>query len=203
MEGDSVMAIVITNGTYFISYTENNKMIKNKDIETAYNFPVISDAIKVMIHSTRKTKGYYVLDTFTNHVLWKHMTSEEYEKIKMEKLERVEAKRDNKGKIKRRTYSQDTRKLIYNNAGGCCELCGKKLLFEDMTIDHVIPLSMGGADEVENLSCVCLSDNKFKSNILPDDFMERITEIFMYQMEKKYSYSLKWKIVHKLLVRMV
>lgn len=203
MEGDSVMAIVITNGTYFISYTENNKMIKNKDIETAYNFPVISDAIKVMIHSTRKTKGYYVLDTFTNHVLWKHMTSEEYEKIKMEKLERVEAKRDNKGKIKRRTYSQDTRKLIYNNAGGCCELCGKKLLFEDMTIDHVIPLSMGGADEVENLSCVCLSDNKFKSNILPDDFMERITKIFIYQMEKKYSYSLKWKIVHKLLVRMV
>ena len=203
MEGDSIMAIVITNGTYFISYTENNKMIKNKDIETAYNFLVISDAIKVMKHSTRKTKGYYVLDTFTNHVLWRHMTSEEYEKIKMEKLERVEAKRDNKGKIKRRTYSQDTRKLIYNNAGGCCELCGKKLLFEDMTIDHVIPLSMGGADEVENLSCVCLSDNKFKSNILPDDFMERITEIFMYQMEKKYSYSLKWNIVHKLLVRMV
>lgn len=202
MEGDSVMAIVITNGTYFISYTENNKMIKNKDIETAYNFPVISDAIKVMKHSTRKTKGYYVLDTFTNHVLWKHMTNEELVQLKRDKTESVDIKRNSNGKIKRRTYSQDTRKLIYNNAGGCCELCGRKLLFEDMSLDHVIPLSRGGIDNVENLSCVCYEDNQFKNNILPEDFMERITKIFIYQMEKKYSYSLKWKIVYWLLNRM-
>ena len=62
---------------------------------------------------------------------------------------------------------------------------------------------MGGLDEVENLSCVCLDDNRFKSNILPEDFMERITSIFMYQMERKNSQSLKWKIVHKLLVKMI
>ena len=37
----------------------------------------------------------------------------------------------------------------------------------------------------------------------PDDFMERITEIFMYQMEKKQSKRLLWKIVHKLLNKMV
>ena len=72
-----------------------------------------------------------------------------------------------------------------------------------MSLDHVIPLSRGGIDNVENLSCVCYEDNQFKNNILPEDFMERITKIFIYQMEKKYSYSLKWKIVHKLLVRMV
>lgn len=203
MEGDSVMAIVITNGTYFISYTENNKMIKNKDIETAYNFPVISDAIKVMKHSTRKTKGYYVLDTFTNRMLWKHMTNEELVQVKRDKAKSSDIKRNSKGKIKRRTYSQDTRKLIYNNAGGCCELCGRKLLFEDMSLDHVIPLSRGGIDNVENLSCVCYEDNQFKNNILPDDFMERITKIFIYQMERKHGNSFKWKIAYWLLVRMV
>ena len=106
-------------------------------------------------------------------------------------------------KNKRKTYSQSTRKLIYNNAGGRCELCGRKILFEDMTLDHVIPLSMGGADEVENLSCVCFADNLFKGNILPSDFMERITEIFMYQMEKKYKNSIAWKMVHIMLKRMI
>lgn len=203
------MAIIITNGTDYVMFKEflnqsqNSGIRKTKDIEEAYNFTLVSDAIKVMKHSTRKTKGYYVLDTFTNRVLWKHMTNEELVQVKRDKTESVDIKRNSNGKIKRRTYSQDTRKLIYNNAGGCCELCGRKLLFEDMSLDHVIPLSRGGIDNVENLSCVCYEDNQFKNNILPEDFMERITKIFIYQMEKKYSYSLKWKIVHKLLVRMV
>ena len=29
--------------------------------------------------------------------------------------------------------------------------------------------------------------------------MERITAIFMYQMEKKYSRKIRWRIVHKAL----
>ena len=72
-----------------------------------------------------------------------------------------------------------------------------------MTIDHVNPLSMGGEDDVENLACTCYPCNLFKGNILPDDFMERITEIFMYQMEKKSKGKLKWKIVHRILRKMV
>ncbi len=35
------------------------------------------------------------------------------------------------------------------------------------------------------------------------DFMERITRIFLYQMEKKQSKQLLWKIVHKLLNKMI
>lgn len=48
------------------------------------------------------------------------------------------------GKAKRKTYSKDTRKLIYLNTSGRCELCGKKILLDDMTIDHINPLSRGG-----------------------------------------------------------
>ena len=203
------MAIIITNGTDYVMFKEflnqsqNSGIRKTKDIEEAYNFTLVSDAIKVMKHSTRKTKGYYVLDTFTNRVLWKHMTNEEIVQLKRDKTESVDIKRNSNGKIKRRTYSQDTRKLIYNNAGGCCELCGRKLLFEDMSLDHVIPLSRGGIDNVENLSCVCYEDNQFKNNILPDDFMERITKIFIYQMERKHGNSFKWKIAYWLLNEMV
>ena len=72
-----------------------------------------------------------------------------------------------------------------------------------MTIDHVNPLSMGGEDDVENLACTCYPCNLFKRNILPDDFMERITEIVMYQMEKKSKGKLRWKIVHRILNKIV
>ena len=65
-----------------------------------------------MKHSTRKTKGYYVLDTFTNRMLWKHMTNEELVQVKRDKAKSLDIKRNSKGKIKRRIYSQDTRKFI-------------------------------------------------------------------------------------------
>ena len=72
-----------------------------------------------------------------------------------------------------------------------------------MTIDYITPLAMGGEDDVENLSCTCYPCNLFKGNILPSDFMERITDIFLYQMEKQHKDRVKWKIVHKMLNKMI
>ena len=83
------------------------------------------------------------------------------------------------------------------------ELCGRKILFEDMTIDHVTPLAMGGEDDVKNLSCTCYPCNLFKGNILPSDFLERITDIFLYQMERRHKDRVKWKIAHKKLNKMI
>lgn len=203
-----IMAIVITNGDFYVTFdsfanaSQNSGIKKTTNIEEAYDFTLVSDAIKVMRRSTKKTKDYYVLDTFTNHILWKRMTQEEIIQAQEDKIYNT-VKRNINGKIKRKAYSQSTRKIIYNRAGGRCELCGRKLLLEDATLDHVIPLSKGGIDDVNNLACVCFEDNQFKNNILPDDFMERITKIFMYQMEKKHNNSLKWKIVHRLLYKMV
>ena len=65
------------------------------------------------------------------------------------------------------------------------------------------PLAMGGEDDVENLSCTCYPCNLFKGNILPSDFMERITDIFLYQMEKQHKDRIIWKIVHKILNKMI
>lgn len=104
---------------------------------------------------------------------------------------------------KRRKYSADVRKMIYDKAGGRCVLCGRKILFEDMTLDHIIPLAMNGPDEVENLQCTCELCNRAKASALPEEFIDRISSIFMYQMEKKYVDKFKWKIVHKFLKNMV
>lgn len=70
-------------------------------------------------------------------------------------------------------------------------------------IDHIVPLAMNGADDVGNLQCTCEACNLFKGSVLPDDFMERITRIFLYQMDQKEGKRLLWKIVHKILNKMI
>lgn len=197
------MAIVITNGSYFIRYTSTGATKKTSDINLAYQFSSVYEAICGMRKAQGKTEGFYVYDTLTQRILWRWMTEEEKEEAKRNKVALSMVKREKNGKIKRKSYSDDVRKLIYINAGGRCELCGRKILLDDMTLDHVNPLSMGGDDDVENLSCTCYPCNLFKGNILPTDFYERITDIFMYQMERQNSHSLKWKIVHKLLVKLI
>lgn len=199
MERRYIMAIIITNGSYFIRYTDTGATKKTSDINLAYQFSSVYEAICGMRKAKGKTEGFYVYDTLTQHILWRWMTEEEKEEAKRNKVALSMVKRDKNGKIKRKSYSDDVRKLIYIKAGGRCELCGRKILLDDMTLDHVNPLSMGGDDDVENLSCTCYPCNLFKGNILPSDFYERITDIFMYQMERQNSHNLKWKIVHKLL----
>lgn len=49
----------------------------------------------------------------------------------------------------------------------------------------------------------CYTWNLFKGNILPDDFMERVTDIFLYQMERQHKGRFGWKIVHKMLNKMI
>lgn len=198
-----IMAIVITNGNHYITYTDSGATKKTTDINSAFQFSTVAEAIKGMKKAEEKTKSYFVFDTLTQHILWKWMTEEEIKEMRKNKMSLSMVRRDSKGKIKRKSYSEDTRKLIYLNAGGRCELCGRKILLEDMTIDHITPLAMGGEDDVENLSCTCYPCNLFKGNILPSDFMERITDIFLYQMERRHKDRVKWKIVHKILNKMI
>lgn len=67
-----------------------------------------------------------------------------------------------------------------------------------MSLDHIVPLSMGGEDSMENLQAACFACNQFKSNILPEDFMDRIIKIFLYQTERKCSRDVKLKVIYKL-----
>ncbi|MCF2642228.1 HNH endonuclease [Roseburia hominis] len=192
------MAIVITNGAYYIYLNQNGKHRKTNDICQALQFNSINEAIKYMNKAPAKTDGYYVYDTHTKHVLWKRLTEEEQTAMQELKERKANINRRNDGKIKRRTYSPDVKKLIYIKSDGRCALCGRKILLEDATLDHIVPLAKGGIDSVENLQLCCHADNIFKGAIKPEDFMERITEIFMYQMEKKSNNGLRWKLASRL-----
>lgn len=171
------MSLVITNGTYFIRLTSTNGIEKTADIKEASNFKTKHKAIYIMNKAPKKTNNYFVFDTTTNKVCWR--------------------------RIKRKQYSQTVRENIYSRADGHCQLCGERILLNQMTLDHIVPLSMGGIDSAENLQCTCKACNRFKDNILPELFMDKIVKVFMFQMDKKYGSKVCWRftktILHKLL----
>ncbi len=45
-----------------------------------------------------------------------------------------------------------------------CVRCGKKLRKGDVDIDHIIPQSLGGKDNRNNLQCMCRHCNRSKKN---------------------------------------
>jgi 5-methylcytosine-specific restriction endonuclease McrA len=48
--------------------------------------------------------------------------------------------------------------------GWHCQMCGKELTKETVTIDHILPVSKGGTNTIENLQPLCRSCNGKKGN---------------------------------------
>ena len=171
------MALVITNGIYYIYFNEDGKHRKTEDISKAIQYDSVNQAKNYMKKAPDKTKGYYIFDTKTKKIVWRH--------------------------TRRKKRSQGTRKMLYHQFDGRCQLCGKKLTLENMTLDHIIPLDLGGEDELSNIQIACASCNTLKRNILPDDFANRVTNIFMYQMDKKRKGNFMWEISSAILRKII
>lgn len=61
------------------------------------------------------------------------------------------------------------KKFLFRS-GNLCYLCGKILSLDTATVDHFIPISKGGTNEIENLRLACKECNKNKGNkLLPED----------------------------------
>lgn len=86
---------------------------------------------------------------------------------------------------KRHYINQTDRIYIYNRAKGHCQICGSCISFDDMTVDHIYPVSLGGNNCLQNYQCTCKSCNQMKRDYKQNDFYEKITEIFWYQTQQK------------------
>lgn len=112
------MAIVLTNGIYYIYLNNKGKHRKTTDIKQALQYNTVREAIKYMNIAPIKTEGFYVYDAFSNRTLWKRLTQEERIELQEQRNGIVEVERRSDGKIKRKKYSKSTRKLIYEKYNG-------------------------------------------------------------------------------------
>ena len=72
-----------------------------------------------------------------------------------------------------------TRRYVQMRAQGRCELCGLKAPFEVngepyLEIDHIIPLSKGGTNSIDNLAAVCPNCNARKSNLMNQEMIDTL-----------------------------
>jgi len=58
---------------------------------------------------------------------------------------------------------------LFAEQDGACEYCGL-YMGRDFTVDHVIPLSRGGSNGIENLVCACGTCNSSKGARTGDEF---------------------------------
>ncbi|MGD2174642.1 MAG: HNH endonuclease [Candidatus Brocadiaceae bacterium] len=56
-----------------------------------------------------------------------------------------------------------------------CQYCGRKFSSSELSIDHVIPLSLGGQTEWSNVVCACTDCNKRKGGRTPREADMRLT----------------------------
>jgi len=68
-----------------------------------------------------------------------------------------------------------SRKNILLRDRNTCQYCGKILAAGELTLDHVIPRSRGGASTWENLVACCHNCNRRKGSMLPHECNMRLS----------------------------
>ncbi len=65
---------------------------------------------------------------------------------------------------KRRAWKQWEKEEALKSCSGRCACCGARLTMDTLTMEHVVPISRGGENVMDNLVVLCSSCNRWKSD---------------------------------------
>ncbi len=77
----------------------------------------------------------------------------------------------------RRNKAKLSRRNIYRRDKNTCQYCGKKMITEDVTLDHVTPKVRGGGFSWENIVCACQPCNARKADRTPAEAGMRLLSV--------------------------
>lgn len=168
---------VLKKGNCYVALDENKLISKTTSVDMAKKFNSLPKAEEILNKATKKLDGFKVWNLEENTEVEEHST-------------------------KRRTFSKTERVLIYNRNKGKCAICGDFVPCDTFTVDHIIPLAKGGTNDLDNLQRSCEVCNRIKQDILPENLMEKLNQIILYQMKKGNNKKLykKMKNLHKKMV---
>ncbi|MEB3338222.1 MAG: HNH endonuclease, partial [Leptolyngbyaceae bacterium] len=65
------------------------------------------------------------------------------------------------------------RKYIFERDRYQCQSCGQTNAETELNVDHIIPLALGGANDISNFQTLCRSCNQAKKHHLDPRFQRR------------------------------
>lgn len=87
--------------------------------------------------------------------------------------------------MKRRPLTKKSRFEIFKRDQFTCVYCGSTPPAVTLEVDHVIPVSSGGENEIDNLVCSCFDCNRGKGKNNLDSIPETINEKAEYAKERE------------------
>ncbi len=91
----------------------------------------------------------------------------------------------------RRHLKKAERLEVYNKMRGHCAYCGCELRYEDMQVDHVIPINgwmIQGSDTIDNMLPACRSCNHYKSRMPLEGFRKMVENMPAALMRDSVTY---------------
>jgi 5-methylcytosine-specific restriction endonuclease McrA len=79
----------------------------------------------------------------------------------------------NTRRVLHQQHKRQVKRATFRDCGRRCVYCGAGLGLENVTLDHVIPLSRGGSHQPGNLVSACQTCNQRKGSLLPTEFFAR------------------------------
>ena len=153
--------------TSYIVESPSGGISKTTDKSQATIFPSKAKIKKVKDHAPKKTSGFIIeelLKPEPNPGVISDpipIPAQQTKEIRSEDMS------------KRIVFPQEIRLKAYNQSEGRCVYCGRFVPFEEMTIDHIVPLSKGGTNYEKNLQCCCKECNLMKQDLLERDFYKK------------------------------
>lgn len=77
---------------------------------------------------------------------------------------------------KRFDYVPFSRANIYARDGYSCQYCAHKFPTQELTFDHVVPVSQGGRKDWDNIVTCCVSCNRRKGGRTPEEARMRLVK---------------------------
>lgn len=171
---------LFTDGKTYLSITVDGEITTTIDCRKAYvNRDII--ALDNFFNKCPFKERFYVStyrDADTERIREKNANLAK--KKKFEETTTIDERYDNyiasrSAANERIGFSKTIRADVLRRSNGRCAICGKPLSLDFSkdnyaTIDHIMPLSRGGKNELRNFQATCRKCNEIKTNILPEVF---------------------------------
>ena len=98
----------------------------------------------------------------------------------------------------KRTQLSKTVKIKVAGKSRRCFICGSIIEDDDFTIDHIVPISKGGTNSLDNLAPVHIWCNQMKGNMLKDEFTNKIADIASYEAYNNPTSELSMRVIRNM-----